>query len=66
MRILVIGGGVIGLSVAHRLMQRGATVALVEASRPSASLAAAGMLPPALEALEATSAHPDLSALLTA
>ncbi|MCA1846920.1 MAG: FAD-dependent oxidoreductase, partial [Actinobacteria bacterium] len=48
---VVIGGGVIGLSVAWRLAQRGATVTLVDDDPAAgASRAAAGMLAPVTEA----------------
>lgn len=48
---LVVGGGVIGLSVAWRLAQRGATVTLVDNDPGGgASRAAAGMLAPITEA----------------
>ncbi|MCA1847262.1 MAG: FAD-dependent oxidoreductase, partial [Actinobacteria bacterium] len=48
---VVIGGGVIGLSVAWRLAQRGATVTLVDDDPAGgASRAAAGMLAPVTEA----------------
>lgn len=49
--ILVVGGGVVGLSLAWRLAQRGQSVAVVDASAPGrASRAAAGMLAPLAEA----------------
>ena len=46
--VVVVGGGVIGLSCAWRLAQRGARVAVVERGEPGcgASRAAAGMLAP--------------------
>jgi len=49
--VLVIGGGVIGMSVAWRLAQRGHTVTLVERDTlgRGATWAAAGMLAPAAE-----------------
>lgn len=48
--IVVIGGGVIGLSVAWRLARRGARVTVLDAGRPGqASWAAAGMLAPLAE-----------------
>jgi glycine oxidase len=48
---VVVGGGVIGLSVAWRLAQRGSTVALVDDDPTGgASRAAAGMLAPVTEA----------------
>lgn len=50
--ILIIGGGVIGCSIAWRLAQQGAKVAVIERSEPGleASWAAAGMLAPQSEA----------------
>ena len=50
--VAVIGGGVIGLSVARELGRRGLSVALVERNRcgGEASFAAAGMLAPQIEA----------------
>jgi glycine oxidase len=74
---LVIGGGVIGLSVAWRAAQRGITVTLADpAPRRGASYAAAGMLTPAAEAayaekdlftlgLESLQRYPDFVAELT-
>ena len=50
--VLVIGGGVIGLSVAHECARRGASVTLLSDGAPGASLAAAGMLCPAFEAMQ--------------
>ena len=50
--ILVIGGGVIGLSVALEGADRGARVTLLSDGAPGASLAAAGMLCPGFEALQ--------------
>ncbi|HEV2885592.1 MAG TPA: glycine oxidase ThiO [Jatrophihabitans sp.] len=48
---VVVGGGVIGLAVAYRLAERGATVTVVDASGGrGASWAAAGMLAPVTEA----------------
>ena len=49
---IVIGGGVIGLSIARALSQRGLRVTLIERARPGAeaSFAAAGMLAPQAEA----------------
>lgn len=50
MRILVLGAGIIGLSVAEELMQRGHTVNVVDpAPGMGASHAAAGMLSPSSE-----------------
>ncbi len=66
---LVVGAGIVGLSVAHRLMRRGLAVRVVSAGRPNASLAAAGMLAPGIEAAEAAlagGAHPRLGELLMA
>ncbi len=74
---LIIGGGVIGLSVAWRAAQRGITVTLADpAPRHGASYAAAGMLTPAAEAayaekdlftlgLESLQRYPDFVAELT-
>lgn len=47
--VLVVGGGVIGLSLAWRLAEQGASVTVVEQGEPGmgASWAGAGMLPPA-------------------
>lgn len=49
--VLVVGGGVIGCAVAHRLASRGATVAVVDPRAPGhgASKASAGMLAPFTE-----------------
>ncbi|MDB5339665.1 MAG: Glycine oxidase ThiO [Planctomycetaceae bacterium] len=46
--VVVVGGGVIGLSIAYFLSQRGATVTVLDQSQPGqeASWAGAGMLPP--------------------
>ena len=54
--ILVIGGGVIGATIAWRLAQRGAQVTIVEAKRlgAGASTAGAGMLAPGAEAAPAS------------
>jgi glycine oxidase len=63
--VIVIGGGIIGLSLARELRKRGASVRVVERGEPGreASHAAAGMLvqygpelPPALKPLAAASA----------
>ncbi len=74
--VLIIGGGVIGASIAYYLSEQGASVTLVERGRAGghASLAAAGMLhpivsagtPDALRALTAASfaLFPDLVARL--
>lgn len=50
--IIVVGGGVIGLTVARALSLRGARITLIERSQPGveASYAAAGMLAPQAEA----------------
>jgi glycine oxidase len=47
--VLVVGGGVIGLSLAYELASRGAQVRVIDAGRPGAeaSWAGAGILPPA-------------------
>ncbi|MEA2682548.1 MAG: glycine oxidase [Chloroflexota bacterium] len=45
-RILVIGGGIAGLTIAWELGRGGAAVVLVRSSRPRTSLVAAGMLAP--------------------
>lgn len=64
--VIIIGGGIIGLSLAIALRKRGATVLVVERGEPGreASHAAGGMLvdcpletTPALQALAAASAH---------
>src|ERR1039458_4415598 len=64
--VVIIGGGVIGLSLAWRLRRDGASVLIVEKSEPAreATYAAAGMVahcdphnPPALAALIAASAR---------
>ena len=47
---VVIGGGPIGLAVGWRASQRGHSVTVVDAGRPGAWRAAAGMLAPATEA----------------
>lgn len=51
--VVVVGGGVIGLSVAWRLAQRGADVCLLERDRPGGGTSAigAGMLAPVSEAV---------------
>lgn len=52
MPVLVVGAGLIGLSVAEALARRGAPVTLVSEPRPGeSSVAAAGMLAPTLEPL---------------
>ena len=64
--VIIIGGGIIGLSLSIALRKRGATVLIVERGEPGreASHAAAGMLadfplemPPALQALASASAR---------
>src|SRR5258707_5180407 len=64
--VIIIGGGIIGLSLSIALRKRGAQVLLIERGEPGreASHAAAGMLaddpgelPPALHALAAASAR---------
>jgi glycine oxidase len=64
--VIVIGGGIIGLSLSIELRRKGATVLVVERGEPGreASHAAGGMLvdclfetPPALQALATASAH---------
>lgn len=50
--VVIIGGGLAGLSTAHELSQRGASVTILSTtSRPPAGLAAAGMLAPTSEGL---------------
>ena len=53
--IIIIGGGVIGCSIAFRLAEHGLSVAVVEKGRPGeeASRAAAGMLAPYADAFHA-------------
>jgi glycine oxidase len=48
-RIVIVGGGVIGLSLALRLLEDGARVVVVDSGAPSATAAAAGMLAPSFE-----------------
>ena len=50
--VLVVGGGVIGASVAHALAVRGAAVMLLADGAPGATMAAAGMLCPSFEAMQ--------------
>ena len=54
--ILIIGGGVIGLSTAFRLAEQGVSVTVVDRQRvgTEASWAGAGMLPPGVSATAAT------------
>ncbi|MEQ8748513.1 MAG: glycine oxidase ThiO [Amphiplicatus sp.] len=47
--IVIVGGGVIGLSLAWRLAQSGAAPLVIDAGLPSATAAAAGMLAPSFE-----------------
>lgn len=62
--VLIVGGGVIGLSVAWELALEGLTVSIVDQSQPGqeASWAGAGMLPPG-NAERASSGEPSLRAL---
>lgn len=75
--VIVIGGGVIGLSIARALAKRGVTVRVLEAGEPGqgASTAAAGMLAPQYEAasgeaallqlcLKSSEMHPNFCAAL--
>lgn len=73
--VVIIGGGVVGLSVADALARQGASVTVLEASLPgAASFAAAGMLAPLAEtrgpgpfldlALASLRRYPDFTALL--
>ncbi len=48
--VVVIGGGIIGLSAAWRLAQKGAKVRVFDSGAPAATFAAAGMLAPSFEA----------------
>ena len=50
-RVIVVGGGIIGCSIAWRLAQRGVSVALVDKDQPvsKATWAAAGMLHPLID-----------------
>ena len=50
--VLILGGGVIGLSAAHACAVRGARVTLVHDGAAGASAAAAGMLCPSFEAMQ--------------
>ncbi|MCL2625281.1 MAG: glycine oxidase ThiO [Cystobacterineae bacterium] len=52
MDVLILGGGIIGLSVAHRLARMGKTCTLVDTSHPGqeASAASGGMIAPQMEA----------------
>ena len=61
-RIAIVGAGIIGLSCALELAERGALVSIYDKSVPGrgASWAAAGMLAPAFEVGHERGAHPDL------
>ncbi|MFN2465959.1 MAG: NAD(P)/FAD-dependent oxidoreductase [Candidatus Dormibacteria bacterium] len=50
-RVVVVGGGIAGLTIAWELGRRGARVTLVRSDRPRTSVVAAGMLAPMPEAL---------------
>jgi len=66
---IIVGAGLVGLSAAFRLMRCGLRVEILAAGRPDASLAAAGMLAPGVEAAEAIltgGAHPRLAELFVA
>ena len=65
--IAVIGAGIIGLSCALELADRGLDVSLYEKNWPprGASWAAAGMLAPAFEAAATPNTHPNLFQLCT-
>jgi glycine oxidase len=52
-RVVVIGGGIAGLTMAWELGRRGAAVTLLRSDRPRTSMVAAGMLAPMPEALGA-------------
>ncbi len=60
--VLIVGGGVIGLSLAYELAGKGAEVRVIDAAQPGreASWAGAGILPPAAPLAD------DLLAQLTA
>lgn len=47
--VVVVGAGIIGLSVAWRLTQRGVRVRVLDSAAPAAAAAAAGMLAPSFE-----------------
>ncbi|CDF32082.1 unnamed protein product [Chondrus crispus] len=51
--VVIIGAGLAGLSIAHELSLRGASVTILSSPRPPAGLAAAGMLAPLSETLPA-------------
>lgn len=61
--IVVVGAGVLGLSVAAELTARGRDVRVVDPGGPNASSVAAGMIAPAFESL-LDGADPDRAALL--
>jgi glycine oxidase len=48
--VLVVGGGIIGLSIAHEAIRRGMDARVVDAGEPPAAHVAAGMLAPVTEA----------------
>lgn len=48
--VLIAGGGIIGLAIAHRAQQRGLEPLVVDAGEPGAHTVAAGMLAPVTEA----------------
>ena len=66
--VALIGAGIIGLSCALELADRGARVSLYEKYWPprGASWAAAGMLAPAFEAASAPGTHPETVRALSA
>src|SRR5205807_897649 len=49
--ILIIGGGIIGLSVGWQLLRSGLGATIVDAGQRKASLIAAGMVTPSIEAI---------------
>ena len=59
--VVVLGGGIAGLSIAWRLLRRGLAVTVVAGQQPSASTVAAGMLAPMPE----TGLNPALGRLAT-
>jgi len=60
--VIIVGGGVIGLSIAWRLLGLGASATIYDAGEPGAgaSAAAAGMLAPGFENEHTSGAHPAL------